>query len=87
MDRMWVSNGGGAYAISFSYRILLVCSIDCSYISGISLLGLPAEMYTYGTQFWMTLVSEVFVAIIMGYAILPVFYKLQITSTYEVGGA
>lgn len=44
-------------------------------------------MYTYGTQFWMTLVSEVFVAIIMGYAILPVFYKLQITSTYEVGGA
>lgn len=55
-----------------------------SYISGISLLGLPAEMYTYGTQFWMTLLSEIFVSIIMAYAYLPVFYKLQITSTYEV---
>uniref|UniRef100_A0AAR5PFT8 Sodium/solute symporter n=1 Tax=Dendroctonus ponderosae TaxID=77166 RepID=A0AAR5PFT8_DENPD len=58
-------------------------SLIASYISGISLLGIPAEMYTYGTQFWMTLVSEVFVAIIMGYAILPVFYQLKITSTYE----
>ncbi|XP_066143288.1 sodium-coupled monocarboxylate transporter 1-like isoform X2 [Euwallacea fornicatus] len=56
----------------------------CScYISGISLLGLPAEMYTYGTQFWMTLVPEIFVAAVMAYAILPVFYNLQITSTYE----
>lgn len=58
-------------------------SLIASYISGISLLGLPAEMYTYGTQFWMTLVSEVFVSILMAYAYLPVFYKLQITSTYE----
>lgn len=55
-----------------------------SYISGISLLGLPAEMYTYGTQFWMNIVPEVFVAMVMAYAILPVFYNLQITSTYEV---
>lgn len=41
-------------------------------------------MYTYGTQFWMNIVPEVFVAMVMAYAILPVFYNLQITSTYEV---
>ncbi|KAJ8982518.1 hypothetical protein NQ317_018559 [Molorchus minor] len=54
-----------------------------SYISGISILGIPAEMYTYGTQFWMIIASEGFVSLAMAYAYLPVFYKLQITSSYE----
>ncbi|KAJ8917414.1 hypothetical protein NQ315_005460 [Exocentrus adspersus] len=54
-----------------------------NYISGISILGIPAEMYTYGTQFWMIIVSEGFVSLAMAYAYLPVFYKLQITSSYE----
>ncbi|CAG9768944.1 unnamed protein product [Ceutorhynchus assimilis] len=58
-------------------------SLIASYISGISLLGLPAEMYTYGTQFWIALLPKILVAVITAYAILPVFYKLQITSTYE----
>ncbi|XP_066255129.1 sodium-coupled monocarboxylate transporter 1-like [Euwallacea similis] len=58
-------------------------SLIASYISGISLLGLPAEIYTYGTQFWMTVVPEIFGAAAMAYIVLPVFYKLQITSTYE----
>ncbi|XP_018319368.1 sodium-coupled monocarboxylate transporter 1 [Agrilus planipennis] len=58
-------------------------SLIASYISGISILGIPAEIYTYGTQFWMTVGSEGFVAITMAYAYLPVFYNLQITSSYE----
>ncbi|KAJ8951880.1 hypothetical protein NQ318_019856, partial [Aromia moschata] len=53
------------------------------YISGISILGIPAEMYTYGTQFWMIIASEGFVSLAMAYGYLPVFYKLQITSSYE----
>lgn len=55
-----------------------------SYISGISILGMPAEIYTYGTQFWMVISSGVLVAVAMAIAYLPVFYKLQITSSYEV---
>jgi sodium-coupled monocarboxylate transporter 8/12 len=46
---------------------------------------MPAEIYTYGTQFWMILTSETIVSLTMAFAYLPVFYKLQITSTYEVG--
>lgn len=45
---------------------------------------MPAEMYTYGTQFWMILTSEFLVTGTMAFAYLPVFYKLQITSSYEV---
>ncbi|KAH9628038.1 hypothetical protein HF086_018013 [Spodoptera exigua] len=58
-------------------------SLIASYISGISLLGLPAEMYTYGTQLWMVVLSEWAVSVTIAIVYLPVFYNLQITSTYE----
>ncbi|XP_028033040.1 sodium-coupled monocarboxylate transporter 1-like isoform X1 [Bombyx mandarina] len=58
-------------------------SLIASYISGISLLGLPAEMYTYGTQLWTIVLSEWAVSLTIAIIYLPVFYNLQITSTYE----
>ncbi|KOB73472.1 putative igf2 mRNA binding protein [Operophtera brumata] len=58
-------------------------SLIASYISGISLLGLPAEMYTYGTQLWTVVLSEWAVSLTIAIVYLPVFYNLQITSTYE----
>ncbi|BES94953.1 Sodium:solute symporter family [Nesidiocoris tenuis] len=61
-------------------------SLIASYISGISLLGLPAEMYVYGTMYWLIIVSEVFVSFTMAYIYIPIFYKLQITSSYEYLG-
>lgn len=63
---------------------LKVKLVSCSYISGISLLGLPAEMYTYGTQLWAAVLSEWAVSLTIAVIYLPVFYNLQITSTYEV---
>ncbi|XP_045509545.1 sodium-coupled monocarboxylate transporter 1-like isoform X2 [Colias croceus] len=58
-------------------------SLIASYVSGISLLGLPAEMYTYGTQLWAIVLSEWVVSVTIAIVYLPVFYNLQITSTYE----
>ncbi|OWR53185.1 putative igf2 mRNA binding protein [Danaus plexippus plexippus] len=58
-------------------------SLIASYVSGISLLGLPAEMYTYGTQLWTIVLSEWVVSVTISIIYLPVFYNLQITSTYE----
>ncbi|CAK1555004.1 unnamed protein product [Leptosia nina] len=60
-------------------------SLIASYVSGISLLGLPAEMYTYGTQLWAIVLSEWIVSVTIALVYLPVFYNLQITSTYEGG--
>jgi len=42
-------------------------------------------MYTFGTQYWMIVLSELVVSVTMAYAIIPVFYELNITSSYEVG--
>ncbi|XP_014366298.2 sodium-coupled monocarboxylate transporter 1 isoform X2 [Papilio machaon] len=58
-------------------------SLIASYISGISLLGLPAEMYTYGTQLWAIVLSEWLVSLTVAAVYLPVFYNLHITSAYE----
>ncbi|KAK3908025.1 Sodium-coupled monocarboxylate transporter 1 [Frankliniella fusca] len=58
-------------------------SLIASYISGISLLGLPAEMYTYGTQYYLIVLAEALVSLTMAAVYLPVFFKLQITSSYE----
>ncbi|XP_011501766.1 PREDICTED: sodium-coupled monocarboxylate transporter 1-like [Ceratosolen solmsi marchali] len=58
-------------------------SLIASYISGIAILGLPAEMYVYGTQFWCVIIADCFVSLTMAIVYLPVFYGLQITSSYE----
>lgn len=40
-------------------------------------------MYVYGTQFWLLIISETFTNVVMATIYIPVFYKLQITSSYE----
>jgi solute carrier family 5 (sodium-coupled monocarboxylate transporter), member 8/12 len=55
-----------------------------SYISGVSMLGVPAEVYTYGTQHATVLLSEALVAVVTAYVFMPVFYQLQLYSSFEV---
>lgn len=54
-----------------------------SHISGVSLLGVPSEVYQYGTQY----AACIFTSFISNFLIialyLPVFHKLQLTSTFE----
>ncbi|KAK0176391.1 hypothetical protein PV328_000534 [Microctonus aethiopoides] len=59
-------------------------SLIASYISGIAILGLPAEMYVYGTQLWSVVIADACVSLTMAIVYLPVFYRLQITSSYEL---
>lgn len=56
-----------------------------SFMSAITLLGVSAENYTYGTQFVVINVSYLIGTPIVCYGFLPVFFKLQATSAYEVG--
>ncbi|XP_011685074.1 PREDICTED: sodium-coupled monocarboxylate transporter 1-like isoform X1 [Wasmannia auropunctata] len=58
-------------------------SLIASYVSGIAMLGLPAEMYVYGTQLWCVVIADSFVSVTVAIVYLPVFYELRITSSYE----
>ncbi|EZA62320.1 hypothetical protein DMN91_010630 [Ooceraea biroi] len=54
-----------------------------SFMSAITLLGVSAENYTYGTQFVVINISYLLGTPIVCYGFLPVFFKLQATSAYE----
>ncbi|CAG2171216.1 unnamed protein product [Oppiella nova] len=59
-------------------------SVMASFISAIALIGIPAEVYIYGLQNWAMICSFPVVMYVSAYMFMPVFYELQITSTYEV---
>ncbi|EFN89062.1 putative sodium-dependent multivitamin transporter [Harpegnathos saltator] len=54
-----------------------------SFMSAITLLGVSAENYSFGTQFVTINISYLIGTPIVCYGFLPVFFKLQATSAYE----
>uniref|UniRef100_A0A6I8PN92 Sodium-coupled monocarboxylate transporter 1 n=1 Tax=Xenopus tropicalis TaxID=8364 RepID=A0A6I8PN92_XENTR len=59
-------------------------SLTASFMSAVTVLGTPADVYRFGAIYSMFAFSYVFVVIICAEIFLPVFYRLNITSTYEV---
>lgn len=57
-------------------------SLTATHISAVTMLGVPAEMYLYGTQYWVCAISGLIVTFAMSHLYLPVFMELQITSCY-----
>ncbi len=46
--------------------------------------GTPSEMYSFGTEWWFAILGIPFAALIASYTFVPIFYKLELTSIYEV---
>nr|XP_039270916.1 sodium-coupled monocarboxylate transporter 1-like [Styela clava] len=61
----------------------VAASLTVSFMSAITVLGTPAEMYWFGTMFWWLLLVFIIVAIVVSQVYIPLFYTLGITSTYE----
>lgn len=59
-------------------------SVLASFMSAITLLGTPAEVYRYGTQYLMINFAFCLVVPATAYLYVPVFYNLGVTSAYEV---
>ena len=59
-------------------------SLMASFMSAITLLGVTAENYMFGTQFVAINMSYILGTPIAALVFLPVFHKLQIVSIYEV---
>ncbi|XP_046659806.1 sodium-coupled monocarboxylate transporter 1-like [Homalodisca vitripennis] len=58
-------------------------SLTFSHVSGVSLIGVPAEVYSYGTQYFVMCISFVIMYFIVVNSFLPVFFNLQLNSLYE----
>ena len=53
-----------------------------SFISAITILGTPAEIYVFGTQYWMIGFSYPFVVAATAHIYLPVYFKIQAKSVH-----
>ncbi|XP_039952816.1 sodium-coupled monocarboxylate transporter 2-like isoform X2 [Bactrocera tryoni] len=58
-------------------------SLVASFISGGAMLGTPSEVYNYGTQYWLIVISILFMAIVVSKVYMPVFCALRVSSSYE----
>uniref|UniRef100_A0A2K6TLB7 Solute carrier family 5 member 5 n=1 Tax=Saimiri boliviensis boliviensis TaxID=39432 RepID=A0A2K6TLB7_SAIBB len=59
-------------------------SLSASFMSAVQVLGVPSEAYRYGLKFlWMCL-GQLLNSVLTALLFMPVFYRLGLTSTYEV---
>merc|ERR1719383_93103 len=58
-------------------------SLLASFISAITLLGTPSEVFLNGTQYSILALANIAVIPLAAYLFLPVLYPLRLTSAYE----
>jgi len=63
--------------------IPVALSLSVSFMSAITVLGTPADIYQYGTMYWWFLLALFIVVVITSEIYIPTFYKMGISSTYE----
>ena len=61
----------------------VVMSLAASFMSTNTILGVPAEVYTLGTQFYMSMSCFMIAVVLSAEVFLPVFYQLNMTSVNE----
>ena len=64
--------------------IPVALSLLASFMSAITILGVPSEIYTYGTQYWLIIASYVILFPSVALIFVPVFRAVEISSSYEV---
>lgn len=58
-------------------------SLLATFQSAVAILGVPAEIYRFGTQYWFMGCSYFLGLLIPAHVFIPVFYRLHLTSAYE----
>ncbi|XP_072015342.1 sodium-coupled monocarboxylate transporter 1-like [Amphiura filiformis] len=58
-------------------------SLMASFYSGVSIQGVPADVYYRGPMIWWNLVPQIIASVIAGRYFIPIFYRLELTSVFE----
>lgn len=61
----------------------LIKLIVLSFLSGITFLGVPTEVYMHGSQYFAATIAALLIGLISAYVTLPVLYRLQVSSCFE----
>ncbi|KAG7268287.1 hypothetical protein CRUP_036735 [Coryphaenoides rupestris] len=65
------------------HAVPVAMSLTASFMSGITVIGTPAESYRFGTAFWLFGLSYIIMATVTAELFVPFFYRLGVTSIYE----
>lgn len=58
-------------------------SLLASFMSGITILGVPSEIYRFGIQYWLVVLSYTILFPSVALVFAPILYELELTSSYE----
>lgn len=58
-------------------------SLIASFQSAVAIIGVPAEIYTHGTQYWFIGCAYILGLLIPAHVFIPVMYRLQLSSAYQ----
>lgn len=61
-------------------------SLIASFQSAVAIIGVPAEIYTNGTQYWFIGCAYILGLLIPAHVFVPVLYRLRLSSAYQVCG-
>lgn len=59
-------------------------SLIASFQSAVAVIGVPAEIYTHGTQYWFIGCAYALGLFIPACVFIPVLYRLHLSSAYQV---
>ena len=62
----------------------IAMSLMASFMSAITVLGTPTEMYNNNTSYWIAGLAMIPTVITTNHVFLPFFHNLSLTSAYEV---
>ncbi|GFY42778.1 sodium-coupled monocarboxylate transporter 1 [Trichonephila inaurata madagascariensis] len=62
----------------------VIMSITVTMLSGITMLGHPAEIYRYGLQLLLLCVGFPIGTVLSSYIFLPVYFQCDVSTSYEV---
>ncbi|XP_070835603.1 solute carrier family 5 member 6 isoform X1 [Chaetodon trifascialis] len=58
-------------------------SLIASFQSAVAIIGVPAEVYTHGTQYWFIGCAYILGLLIPAHVFIPVLYRLRLSSAYQ----
>ncbi|XP_041828388.1 solute carrier family 5 member 6 [Melanotaenia boesemani] len=58
-------------------------SLIASFQSAVAIIGVPAEIYTHGTQYWFIGCAYFLGLVIPAHVFIPVLYRLHLSSAYQ----
>ncbi|CAB3363589.1 Hypothetical predicted protein [Cloeon dipterum] len=61
-------------------------SMLASFLSSITLMGQPAEVYLFGPQLWLFGLASFLAIPFTGYVLIPMYHELRLTSAFEYIG-